>query len=79
MNYGFAVVMANVGQKAPNSIGTQQHTGNDALDDARGENGTIVVLNVITALCNRSIGRMEDMAVFAKQPILAIGTNPMTQ
>ena len=64
--------MANVGQKAPNfnlRNANKAHGGETmSLDDARGENGTIVVFE-----CNHcpyviaSIGRMEDMAVFAKQ------------
>ena len=73
--------MANVGQKAPNfnlRNANKAHGGETmSLDDARGENGTIVVFE-----CNHcpyviaSIGRMEDMAVFAKQSNIGfIGIN----
>ena len=73
--------MANVGQRAPNlnlRNANKAHGGETmSLDDARGENGTIVVFE-----CNHcpyviaSIGRMEDMAVFAKQSNIGfIGIN----
>ena len=73
--------MAKVGDKAPNFNlkNANKAKGSDmiSLDDARGDNGTIVVFE-----CNHcpyviaSIGRMEDMARYASESGLGfVGIN----